>query len=456
MYSLHICISIMLIKVVSEYAVSGSIQALDMPIDQYDERSGSYCVYIKPPKVEKNKIFDIESNVYEFLHRSESGVGDLLINSYSNMEETGVEIDQDTQDPLYKVALVWFPGNSTLFSPLVADPRTLSTFAGYRFGDDVFGKHVASVSSRNSVNFVAIYYEEAAVQVELEAGLFAVFNISEPTHGHVADLQNADYFIGIPVTIQSGNISMRCRLYHISSHIGDDFISALMGFPGERIKQIEWGDKNIRQAIPPSSVMEIRNLTCPLLKLVQRLGMYEQQKKMLEMGSAEHWDLMDVLLSSMSRLSAEEQALVDKYKNLMLAWVFYNKPSFEVIDWFVSFQFRESLRFVVGAGLFIRNNPSIDQGKGFIQIGAEWRVIDPISIMDMLYTQMFSALNVAYNDMHCWTPNVTYVIGFEIFNYIGAANKVRVFFMYHQGFSESGMFRYGKDTSYLVGISYGA
>jgi hypothetical protein len=38
------------------------------------------------------------------------------------------------------------------------------------------------------------------------------------------DLVNADYTIGIPVTYRSGDNSLRFRIYHQSSHLGDEFL----------------------------------------------------------------------------------------------------------------------------------------------------------------------------------------------------------------------------------------
>ncbi len=57
------------------------------------------------------------------------------------------------------------------------------------------------------------------------AGVFAQFNLDAGS----TDLINSDYVIGFPVSWRSGLVSARARLYHQSSHLGDEF---LLGNPG--------------------------------------------------------------------------------------------------------------------------------------------------------------------------------------------------------------------------------
>jgi hypothetical protein len=45
------------------------------------------------------------------------------------------------------------------------------------------------------------------------------------------DLQNADYYVGIPLTYVYNCWSFRLRLYHISTHLGDEFL-VLENHPG--------------------------------------------------------------------------------------------------------------------------------------------------------------------------------------------------------------------------------
>ena len=58
------------------------------------------------------------------------------------------------------------------------------------------------------------------VQVALSAAVFAQFDLGQSNF----DLLNADYNIGVPITIRFGWFSTRLRVYHQSSHLGDGFL----------------------------------------------------------------------------------------------------------------------------------------------------------------------------------------------------------------------------------------
>ncbi|MES2200591.1 MAG: DUF1207 domain-containing protein, partial [Chlamydiota bacterium] len=55
---------------------------------------------------------------------------------------------------------------------------------------------------------------------------WAVFNYSDlpKRNNETCELVNTDYFLGIPLTYAYDRWSFRARLYHISSHLGDEFI----------------------------------------------------------------------------------------------------------------------------------------------------------------------------------------------------------------------------------------
>jgi hypothetical protein len=58
------------------------------------------------------------------------------------------------------------------------------------------------------------------IQVGLSGNIFAQFDLDQPSK----DLVNADYLVGIPVTMRRGRVSARLRVYHQSSHLGDEFL----------------------------------------------------------------------------------------------------------------------------------------------------------------------------------------------------------------------------------------
>jgi len=115
----------------------------------------------------------------------------------------------------------WFPGRP-LFRALMADPRWPNFSAAYHYYiDDRELKDVATVSFGESLPFVRYRLRDgSSVEVGLHAGVFAFFDLDASSF----DLINADYFVGLPVTYAKGNFSVMGRVFHQSSHLGDEFL----------------------------------------------------------------------------------------------------------------------------------------------------------------------------------------------------------------------------------------
>ena len=115
------------------------------------------------------------------------------------------------------------PEDAPLFRPFMADPRQVTYSAGWRFNDDALTKNIIDVSYGDSF---AIYRwldlgpMHGQLQIDLEGALWAVFN---PCY-ESAPLINADYYVGVPITFSYDAWQFRLRGYHISSHIGDEFL----------------------------------------------------------------------------------------------------------------------------------------------------------------------------------------------------------------------------------------
>ncbi len=115
-----------------------------------------------------------------------------------------------------------------VFRPLMADPKQPQFFASWQAvrvrtdrtavngGSVGFGENFGFYTKRNGCN---------GWQIGMLAGVFAQFNLDASSK----DLVNADYVVGIPLSWRSGGWSTRLRLYHQSSHLGDEF---LLGRPG--------------------------------------------------------------------------------------------------------------------------------------------------------------------------------------------------------------------------------
>lgn len=134
-----------------------------------------------------------------------------------------------------QIAGIWFPQMTELFLPLIAAPRQISYTVGWRSGDTtrehgikIFGNNCVDISLGDDF---AIYrwldvLWHGDLQVGIEAGIWSVFNMDppHPHHGFETELVNTDFYCGVPITYARGKWSFRLRGYHISSHLGDEFL----------------------------------------------------------------------------------------------------------------------------------------------------------------------------------------------------------------------------------------
>ncbi len=112
-----------------------------------------------------------------------------------------------------------------VFCPLLADPKATRSFVSYLRGEfpRVTGATgVGSIGVGDTVSFFRWGGPNPGegVQLGLDAGVFAQFDLGTPSD----DLINADYVVGLPLTFRAGGFSGRLRVYHQSSHLGDEFL----------------------------------------------------------------------------------------------------------------------------------------------------------------------------------------------------------------------------------------
>lgn len=111
-----------------------------------------------------------------------------------------------------------------LFEPLHADPRWPHFSATYRTG--TAGLDPRGSFSGNFGDTFALYRHRAPFQGQwewgLQGGVFSVFNVGSSSGSQ--DLFNADYVIAVMGSYRTGPLSGFFRLYHLSSHLGDEFI----------------------------------------------------------------------------------------------------------------------------------------------------------------------------------------------------------------------------------------
>ncbi len=148
---------------------------------------------------------------------------------YSTVSPAAQPSAGETPSPLESVLL---PDND-VFRPLLADQREPRFYADYR---RIYFKTSADVFAEgrgSNINAALVAFGGAfgiwglrqprgcdGLQVSLFGAVFAQFNLDTPSF----DLLNADYLVGPELTLRRGRWSGRLRLYHQSSHLGDEFL----------------------------------------------------------------------------------------------------------------------------------------------------------------------------------------------------------------------------------------
>lgn len=169
---------------------------------------------------------ELISNAIINFVRDLPGVKSVEIKDLTDEEKQAKE--KYTEQP--RVNGIWFPQSTVIFQPLIADPREPYYYAAYRYGDKVIGKQAAAIALGDDFPFFRwrdVFRWHGDMQIGIQGAVWAVFNfwhINNKPSNESCELVNADYFLGIPLTYGVDRWSFRLRLYHISSHLGDEFI----------------------------------------------------------------------------------------------------------------------------------------------------------------------------------------------------------------------------------------
>jgi hypothetical protein len=124
--------------------------------------------------------------------------------------------------------MVLFPQDQ-IFCPLLADPKEPRTFVSFLRGtfrslDDPAGKgtNIGSVGLGDTFGLLRWGgpSQGEGVQLDVMGSIFAQFDLGTESN----DLINADYIVGLPLTFRRHGFSTRVRLYHQSSHLGDEYL----------------------------------------------------------------------------------------------------------------------------------------------------------------------------------------------------------------------------------------
>ncbi|MGZ4969454.1 MAG: DUF1207 domain-containing protein [Methylobacter sp.] len=122
-----------------------------------------------------------------------------------------------------------------LFKSLLADPRWSHFSAAYRNyqNTNYDGRDIASVSFGETIPFYRGTFGQSTAQWEagIQAGVFSDFNLDGPS----SDLINTDFVVSAYSSLRVGQFSTFGRVYHQSSHLGDEFLLSKIGTNFQRV-----------------------------------------------------------------------------------------------------------------------------------------------------------------------------------------------------------------------------
>ena len=112
--------------------------------------------------------------------------------------------------------------NENLFGPLIADIRWPHFSIAYQYyiDDDELSSVVATSFGETMPLLNGSSSLGGTWEVGIQAAVFAVFDIDSESK----DLVNSDYWVGFPLSYRYRNFSAILRIFHQSSHIGDEYL----------------------------------------------------------------------------------------------------------------------------------------------------------------------------------------------------------------------------------------
>lgn len=128
-----------------------------------------------------------------------------------------------------------FAPKGHLFKPLLADPRWAhfsSTYRNYR-SNNFDGRHIGNVSFGETIALYRNTFGNSGVQGEagIQGSVFSDFNLGASS----ADLINTDFIGALYYSLRAGRLSSFARIYHQSSHLGDEFLLRKVNTTFERV-----------------------------------------------------------------------------------------------------------------------------------------------------------------------------------------------------------------------------
>lgn len=277
-----------------------------------------------------------------------------------------------------RVCGIWFPQVTELYQPMLANPRCVTYGLAYRGGDKIVGKNAVQISLGDDFpifRWLEVLRWKGDLQIGIEACIWSVFDMDpKPKINRGTALFNTDFYVGIPLTYAINKWSYRLRGYHISSHLGDEFLVN----HSEYVTCTDFKSKKIRR-----------------------------------------------------------------------------NPSFEALDFFISYQVSQAFRMYAGSGYIVHSDIGYPLEHFYVEYGAEARFFGTRMYYHRLYGTFFAAVFFTNWQYRKWDIDASYMAGYEWSKLQGIGRKIRLLASYHHGFSAEGQFS-KKRTSYgTAGFTYG-
>ena len=114
---------------------------------------------------------------------------------------------------------VVFLPESHAFQPLLADPKEPAFFAAY-VSTATPARTTGVGSTGLGENIGLIGRRDRKWDLSVAAAVFSQFDMQTASN----ELLNSDFIVGVPFGWHAGQWSLRVRLYHQSSHLGDEYL----------------------------------------------------------------------------------------------------------------------------------------------------------------------------------------------------------------------------------------
>jgi hypothetical protein len=136
--------------------------------------------------------------------------------------------DEDDAAPVAEVGDAGLHGGYEIFPPdemfqrLIADPRWPRFSASHQWylGDDELDRVGATSFGETFPLVRSPEYDWGQWEIAFQASVFSVFDLEASS----LDLVNSDFFVGLSASHHFGDFTALLRVYHQSSHLGDEFL----------------------------------------------------------------------------------------------------------------------------------------------------------------------------------------------------------------------------------------